>query len=33
MVTKNLELGVRVGWGLTAETAPFFSDAGMGWRW
>lgn len=33
MVTKNLELGVRVGWGLTSETAPFFSDAGMGWRW
>jgi hypothetical protein len=33
MVTKNLEVGVRVGWGLTAETAPFFYDAGCGWRW
>lgn len=33
MLTRNLEIGVRVGWGLTAETAPFFSDAGMGWRW
>jgi hypothetical protein len=33
MLTKNLEIGVRVGWGLTAATAPFFSDAGMGWRW
>lgn len=33
MLTKNLELGVRVGWGLTADTAPFFCDAGCGWRW
>ncbi|MFM9023877.1 MAG: transporter [Planctomycetaceae bacterium] len=33
MMTRNLELGVRVGWGLTAEAAPFFSDAGLGWRW
>jgi hypothetical protein len=33
MLTKNLEIGVRVGWGLTPEAAPFFSDAGMGWRW
>jgi hypothetical protein len=33
LLTKNLEVGLRVGWGLTAETAPFFSDAGFGWRW
>jgi hypothetical protein len=33
MLTKNFELGVRVGWGLTAEMAPFFCDAGCGWRW
>ncbi|MFM7109333.1 MAG: transporter [Planctomycetaceae bacterium] len=33
MVTRRLELGVRIGWGLTAEAAPFFSDAGLGWRW
>ncbi len=33
MVTRKLELGVRAGWGLTADAAPFFSDAGMGWRW
>lgn len=33
MVTRKLELGVRVGWGLAAGAAPFFSDAGLGWRW
>ena len=33
MLTKNLEIGLRVGWGLTDVAAPFFSDAGFGWRW
>jgi hypothetical protein len=33
MVTKNMEIGLRVGWGLTDKAAPFFSDAGLGWRW
>lgn len=33
MLTKHMEIGVRVGWGLTDEAAPFFSDAGLGWRW
>ena len=33
MVTQRLELGLRVGWGLAADAAPFFSDAGLGWRW
>lgn len=33
MLTKNLEVGLRVGWGLSDEAAPFFSDAGFGWRW
>jgi hypothetical protein len=33
MVTKNLEIGLRVGWGLSEFAAPFFSDAGIGWRW
>ena len=28
-LTRNVEIGVRVGWGLTADAAPFFSDAGM----
>jgi len=33
LLTKNLEVGLRVGWGLTDAAAPFFSDAGFGWRW
>ena len=33
MLTRNLEMGLRVGWALASETAPFFSDAGLGWRW
>ena len=33
MITKNLEIGLRVGWGLSELAAPFFSDAGIGWRW
>jgi hypothetical protein len=24
-----VEIGLRVGWGLTADAAPFFSDAGI----
>jgi hypothetical protein len=33
MLTRNLEMGLRVGWGLGGAAAPFFSDAGLGWRW
>jgi hypothetical protein len=33
MLTRNLEMGLRVGWGLGGDAAPFFSDAGLGWRW
>ncbi|MFM9024661.1 MAG: transporter, partial [Planctomycetaceae bacterium] len=33
MLTRKLEIGVRVGWGLAGGAAPFFSDAGLGWRW
>jgi hypothetical protein len=33
LLTRNLEIGLRVGWGLTGEAAPFFSDAGIAWRW
>lgn len=33
MLSRNLEMGLRVGWALAGETAPFFSDAGLGWRW
>ncbi len=32
LVTPNLELGVRVGWGLTPDAASFFSNVGVGWR-
>jgi len=33
LVTENLEVGIRVGWGLDDSAADFFSDAGFGWRW
>jgi len=33
VIGRNLEVGLRVGWGLTAAAAPFFSDAGIAWRW
>jgi hypothetical protein len=32
MLTQNLEVGIRLGWGLTGDAANFFSDAGFGWR-
>jgi hypothetical protein len=32
LVTPNLELGVRVGWGLNDQSSPFFSNAGVGYR-
>lgn len=28
-ISRNVEIGLRVGWGLTAQAAPFFSDAGI----
>lgn len=33
LVGRNMEIGLRVGWGLGGAAAPFFSDAGLGWRW
>jgi hypothetical protein len=33
LLTDRLEVGVRVGWGVTTDAAPFFSDAGFGYRW
>jgi hypothetical protein len=33
LVTDNLEIGVRVGWGLNDEAPNFFSNAGLGWRY
>jgi hypothetical protein len=32
LLTPNLEVGVRVGWGLNDQSARFFSSAGVGWR-
>jgi hypothetical protein len=31
LVTENLEVGVRVGWGLNDQSADFFSNVGFGW--
>jgi hypothetical protein len=33
LVTPDLEVGVRVGWGLNDQSARFFSNAGVGWRY
>lgn len=32
LITADIEIGVRVGWGLTTEAARFFSNVGIGWR-
>jgi hypothetical protein len=32
LVTSNLEVGFRVGWGLNNQSARFFSNVGFGWR-
>jgi hypothetical protein len=32
LLTPNLELGVRVGWGISHDAPPFFSNVGIGWR-
>jgi hypothetical protein len=32
-VGRNVEIGWRGGWALNATTAPFFSDAGLAYRW
>ncbi len=31
-ITPNLELGLRLGWGLTPDAANFFLNTGFGWR-
>jgi hypothetical protein len=33
ILAENIELGLRVGWGLTDQAAPFFSDAGLAIRY
>jgi len=32
LVTNDLELGVRVGWGRNDDAANFFTNVGFGWR-
>jgi hypothetical protein len=32
LVTPNVEVGVRVGWGLNEQSTRFFSNVGLGWR-
>lgn len=32
LVTRDLEIGVRVGWGLNDQAANFFSNVGLGWQ-
>jgi hypothetical protein len=32
LVTPNLEVGLRVGWGLNEQSARFFSNVGFGLR-
>ena len=33
ILRENIELGLRVGWGLTGDAANFFSDAGLALRY
>jgi hypothetical protein len=33
LITRDLEIGVRVGWGLSQDAPNFFSNAGFGWRY
>lgn len=32
MITRNFEIGCRMGWGLTEDAASYFFDTGLGWR-
>lgn len=32
LVTENLEIGVRAGWGLNNQSDRFFINAGLGWQ-
>ena len=33
LLTENIEVGLRVGWGLNHVAAEFFSDTGIAWRY
>ena len=32
LITPNLEIGCRMGWGLTQDAASYVVDSGFGWR-
>ncbi len=32
LLTENLELGVRLGWGITEDAPKSFTNVGIGWR-
>lgn len=32
LITPNMEVGVRVGWGLNEDAPDFFSNFGIGWQ-
>ena len=33
LISPDLEVGVRVGWGLNEQAANFFANTGFGWRY
>lgn len=33
LLSENIEVGIRVGWGLNDTAAGFFSDTGVAWRY
>lgn len=33
LLMENLEVGIRIGWGLNDTAAGFFSDTGVAWRY
>ena len=33
VISENVEIGLRVGWGLSEEAANFFSDTGLAIRY
>lgn len=33
LATEDLEIGLRVGWGLNRTSPAFFSNVGVGWRY
>lgn len=32
LITKDIEVGLRVGWGMNPDAANFFSNVGLGWQ-